>query len=322
MNSGIVLAAEGEPSAVSVGFARARAAIEKYEARFTRFTETSELAALNRSAGQWLQVSPDLFALVCEARLYVEQTRGLFDPSVLDALERAGYDRSMDEIRGRVLGPGRPAPNIMAPDFGAVEFDARTQALRLPPGLRLDLGGIAKGWIAEQAARLLSEYATACAVSAGGDMFLCGLPAGETAWEIGLEDPRAPEEDLAVLRVPGGAVATSSVARRRWMRGDRPMHHLIDPRTREPAESDWLSVTVMAPAAATAEVFAKALLIAGSRDAGEIAARRADVAYIAVDADRQLWASPGALLALGVNFTPIRPVASSVGSSYTGHASH
>ena len=298
MNSDIVLAAEGEPGKLNAGFARARAAIEQYEARFTRFADTSELSALNRSAGQWAQVSPELYALVCEARLYVEQTQGLFDPAVLDALERAGYDRSMDEIRGRVLSPGQVAPNAHAPDFGAIGFDARRQALRLPPGLRLDLGGIAKGWIAEQAACLLSEYATACAVSAGGDMFLCGLPSGESAWEIGLEDPRAPDENLAVLRVPGGAVATSSVARRRWMRGERPMHHLIDPRTREPAETDWLSVTVMAPAAATAEVFAKALLIAGSRDAVQIAARRMDVAYIAVDAEGQLWASPGALPAL------------------------
>jgi thiamine biosynthesis lipoprotein len=71
-------------------------------------------------------------------------------------------------------------------------------------------------------------------------------------------------------------------------------HHLIDPRTGQPAETDWLSVTVIAPSATVAEVFAKALLIAGSRQAERIAARRSDLAFIAVDRTGQLWGSNNA----------------------------
>ncbi|MDE3091462.1 MAG: FAD:protein FMN transferase, partial [Chloroflexota bacterium] len=164
-------------------------------------------------------------------------------------------------------------------------------AILLPRGMRIDLGGIAKGWIAERAAQLLDPFSTACAVNAGGDLFAIGTPPGEDAWQVALEDPRDPNRTLAILRVGPGAVATSSITRRRWMQGDRARHHLIDPRGGVPAETDWLSVTVVAPRAAVAEVFAKALLIAGSRDAERIAARRDDIAFIAVDGDGRLWGS-------------------------------
>ena len=125
-------------------------------------------------------------------------------------------------------------------------------------------------------------------------MFMVGLPAGETAWQVELEDPRDPAQALAILRVRPGAVATSSITKRRWQQGDRVRHHLIDPRSLQPAETDWLSVTVIAPHATTAEVFAKALLIAGSREAERIAAQRNDLAFIAVDRTGQLWGSNNA----------------------------
>jgi len=175
--------------------------------------------------------------------------------------------------------------------MGGVQFDAARHAIRLPRGLRLDLGGIAKGWIADGAAQLLAGFSPACAVSAGGDMALRGLPSGESCWEVALEDPRDPDSSLATLRVGPGAVATSSVTGRRWQQGARTMHHLIDPRTQQPARTDWLSVTVVAPNTITAEVFAKALLIAGSRGAEHIAARRKDITFIAVDALGGLYRS-------------------------------
>ena len=291
MNTDVVLAAEGEPHALRAGFEQARQYIEASEARFTRFAETGELAALNRATGEWTPVSAEMFELLREARAYVEATGGLFDPSILADLEHAGYDRSMDEIRRSGASAARAHASTARASIGELAFDAQRQAVRLPRGLRLDLGGIAKGWIAERAAQRLAGFTSACAVNAGGDMFMLGLPAGETSWAIEVEDPRDLRSTLAILDVGGGAVATSSVAKRRWRQGPRIMHHLIDPRTHRPAESDWLSVTVVAPHAATAEVFAKALLIAGSRGAEQLVARRKDIAYLAVDAKGQLGGS-------------------------------
>ncbi len=301
MNSDIVLMAEGTPAEVAEGFRRAQAGIEAYEARFTRFSGESELSQLNRAAGTWFHSSADLFDVVRQARDYVDQTGGLFNPAILDALENAGYDRSMDEIRARGAGTARLETPPPIPDFRTVQLDPAARRILLPRGMRLDLGGITKGWIVERATLALAESCRACAVNAGGDLFTIGLPAGESAWEVELEDPRDAQRTLAILRVGSGAVATSSVTRRRWQQGNKLRHHLIDPRRGLPAETDWLSVTVIAPQAALAEVFAKALLIAGSQEAPRIAARRRDVTFIAVDGTGQLWGSEHAeeLLSVG-----------------------
>lgn len=283
MNTEILLAAEGKPEIVARGFAQAEKFIHAAAARLTRFSATSELAALNRSAGEWFRAADDLFDLVREAREYFDQTKGLFDPTILAALEAAGYDKSMDELRahGVTVSPHHATRTKF--DFRAVEFDAARGALRLPRGMRIDLGGIAKGWIAEAAALLLADYAAACVVDAGGDMFAIGLPQDADGWDIEIEDPRDVSATLAILRMQPGAVATSSITKRRWQKNGSSQHHLIDPRTGAPAQTDWLAVTVTAPHATTAEVFAKALLIAGSSEAHALAARRDDVSFIAVD---------------------------------------
>ncbi len=291
MNSDILLAAEGEATRLSTGFKQVQTLFEDKERRFTRFSEDSELAKLNLSAGGWFHASAELFEVLKLARDYWEATDGLFNPAILGALEHAGYDRSMDEIRahGAAQVATRGWENV--PDFSAVRLDEPARAIWMPVGMRIDLGGIAKGWISEQATRELSSFAEACAVNAGGDMFLAGLPAGENAWEVALEDPRDPERSLAILNVGPGAVATSSITKRCWQQGERLQHHLIDPRTGTPAETDWLSVTVIASSAAAAEVFAKALLIAGSLEFNAIAQHNQEIAFIAVDDQGGLWGS-------------------------------
>ncbi len=301
MNTDIVLAAEGDTRELQEGFGQTRLFIQASEARFTRFSETSELAQLNRSAGKWFAASPEMYELVREARGYVEQTGGLFDPSILDALERAGYDKSMDEIRASGVNAPRADQIVPSkPGFSEIEFDDDAQSICLPCGLRLDLGGIAKGWIAERAARRLAEFSNACAVNAGGDLFAIGLPQGQHGWSVSLEDPRDPAQTLALLQVGAGAVATSAITRRRWIQGERMQHHLIDPRTGLPAETDWLSVTTITPRATTAEVLAKTWLIAGSREAVQLALRRNDVDFIAVDVNGRLWGSNNAMEFLDV----------------------
>jgi FAD:protein FMN transferase len=302
MNSDMLLAAEGDTDESARGFREARAFVEQTEARLTRFSEVSELAALNRSSGSWFRASEELYAVVREARAYFEHTNGLFDPSILDALEIAGYDKSMDEIRAHGASPRAGTTTRVVHDLRAMQFDDAARAVWLPPAMRLDLGGIAKGWIAERAAHILAGFTDACLVDAGGDMFMVGLPADESAWRVGLEDPRDEQATLAVLRVGPGAVATSSVTKRLWQQGDRVQHHLIDPRHGEPAETDWLCVTVIAPHATTAEVFAKSLLIAGSREAEQIAARRDDIVFIAVDIQGKLWGSNHAKEFMDVRF--------------------
>jgi len=289
MNSDIALVAEGEASQVQPGFVAAQNFIEASEKRFTRFSEQSELAQLNRSAGNWFQASPNLFEVVKEALFYFHKTNGLFDPSVLPSLRHAGYVHSMDEIRrlGTAPQPARHQPAALS-TFASVGLNETDSSIRLPADMQIDLGGIAKGWIAERAARLLGQYAPACAVNAGGDMFMIGHPDGQDYWEVGLEDPRDPQVDIMPLLLQEGAIATSSVVKRAWKQGGVARHHLIDPRTGEPANTAWLSVTVIAPHAAAAETFAKAFLMADKDETQLLGEQNPELSVLAVDKDGNL----------------------------------
>jgi thiamine biosynthesis lipoprotein len=289
MNSDIVLVAEGEASQVNVGLVTAQKFIEESEKRFTRFDEQSELSRLNRSAGTWFSASPDLFEVVKEAQVYFQKTNGLFDPSILPHLKNAGYVHSMDEIRRNGSAPQTDHSSTpMISTFASVRLNEKTSSIRLPADLQIDLGGIAKGWIAERAACLLSQYVSSCAVNAGGDMFLIGYPHGQDCWEVGLEDPRNPSSDISVLLLQEGAVATSSIMKRSWKQGNVSRHHLIDPRTGQPATPPWLSVTVLAPHAAAAETFAKAFLIADTDEARSLGEQNPELTVLAVDKNGNL----------------------------------
>lgn len=298
MNTNIQLAADADSARVETGFQAARAYIESCERRFTRFSDDSELSGLNRSAGDWFRASPELIELVKMAQKFHNQTRGLFDPSILTDLRHLGYDKSMDEIRISGVNPWQASPregfldHRERPVFQQVEIDLANGRIRMPPGMQLDLGGIAKGWIAEKAAGILAEYAGTCAVNAGGDMFLVGVPVDQECWEVGLENPLQPEQDLAILKIGPGALATSSITKRTWVQSNSTRHHLIDPRTGRPAETEWLSMTVLAPHAAAAEVYAKALLIAGKQNIQTIAKNNAEIIFIGVDRYGKLWGSP------------------------------
>jgi thiamine biosynthesis lipoprotein len=128
----------------------------------------------------------------------------------------------------------------------------------------VDLGGVGKGLALRWAAAAVARHGFASfLLDAGGDLVVQGQPPDSSPWRIGLEDPTGAPEPLAVLAVPAGAVATSSVRRRRWTSGDRVVHHLIDPSTGEPGGDGLLAVTVEGPDPAWAEVWSKALFVAG-----------------------------------------------------------
>ena len=289
MNTSVMLAAEGDGAIP--GMYAAKMFIDDCEQRFSRFLPASELTELNRYAGTWLQVSEELMDMLQLSVKFHQETKGIFDPSILSDLKRAGYDRSMTEIRANGV---RSLPGISNrvphPAFDEISFDIDSRRVRLPRGLEIDLGGIAKGWIVEKAAQLLHKYVEACGVSAGGDILFIGRPQDGMDWDVSLEDPRNPMELLTQLHIPPGAIATSSIMKRTWRQGEKIRHHLIDPRTGEPAATDWLSVTVIAPSVIEADVFAKAILIAGEKDLSGLTEGK-QLSFIAVDSDGNLSGS-------------------------------
>ena len=252
---------------------------EEAEAELSRFRPDSGLSRLNAAAGLGPQtVSPLLWTALNRAVEAARQTLGLFDPTVLDLLRAAGYDRSFELLNGSsdTLGPSAK------PSCGwhQIRFYDSVGQVELPAGVGIDLGGIAKGWTVDRVAVSLATHGPVL-VDAGGDIRAVGMPGGEP-WPVAVQDPFDETRDCAVLALNGGAVATSSIGRRRWQRNGQTMHHLIDPRTGQPSDSDLHTVTVLADTAEEAEVSAKTVLMLGTQ-AGASWLKRRDLRGLLID---------------------------------------
>jgi FAD:protein FMN transferase len=235
---------------------------EDWEQTLSRFRADSELNQLNQNAGEPMQVSDVLWQVIQASLQAARQSDGIVTPTLLAALESAGYDRTFESLDPSAT---RQRPGWMTvSDWRSIEDDASARSIWLPPGMRLDLGGIAKGWAADQAARRLAKFAPTL-IDAGGDIAISGPQANGKRWLIGVADPSEPERNLELLAIARGAVATSGRDYRRWQRDGVWQHHIIDPRTGEPAKTDVIAATVIAPNAIDAEVAAKMVLILGSR---------------------------------------------------------
>ncbi len=238
------------PGAAESAFAAVEADFERLEQIMSRFRADSELSRLNE-AGR-LEVSGDLAEVVTLALEARARTHGRFDPTVHDALVRAGYDRTFAELRPDHDGGGESSIRC----GGKVGVEGRV--ISLEPGFRLDLGGIGKGFAAERGAERLALVGPSL-VSAGGDIAVRGIPEAGF-WAIAVEDG-------PTLGLTEGGLATSGSDRRRWRWGGAERHHLIDPATGEPAVTDLLRVTVVGSDAVDAEILAKVLFLGGRAQA-------------------------------------------------------
>lgn len=238
---------------------RASASIEgvfaREEQRFSRFRADSELSRVNAATGRWTQVTSPFADLVEIALTHAELTDGLFDPTVLDAMVAAGYDRDFDEVVAGARGALRP-PH---PCGRWREIETRRGAIRLPTGVGLDLGGIAKGWAVDLATEAALHAGLPWSlVNAGGDLRIAG---DAPPIDVRIEDPGDPGGTAASLRLASGAIASSSTMRRAW--GPR-LHHIVDPRTGAPADSPFVQATVWAATCAEAEGLATWALLTGA----------------------------------------------------------
>lgn len=217
--------------------------VERLERLFSRFREDSELSELNRRGA--MRCGPDVVRVVELAVQARERTHGLFDPTVHDAVVAAGYDRSF-ELLGDVEGDGLPRR------CGG-EVLVAGDVVSLGEGVRLDLGGIAKGYTSDRVADMLAA-AGPCLVNVGGDLTVRG-----GRWPVAVTDE-------LTLELTAGALATSGRDRRRWRRGRAEAHHLIDPATGVPAETDIVRATVFADTAVEAEALATAAFLGAELD--------------------------------------------------------
>jgi FAD:protein FMN transferase len=211
--------------------------------RFSRFIPESELNRVNAASGQPVRLSSEFAEMLELALAAAEQTGGLVDPTLGEALDAAGYDDDFSRLTDDSDPPGPAGLSAL----GAVRLNG--QILCVPPGVHLDLNGVVKGKTVDDALQLIRGEGF---VSAGGDIAARGgavvsLPGG------------------GEVQLLSGALATSGRDRRHWTRGGQPQHHLIDPGTGRPSRSPWKTVTVCGATCVGADVGAKAAFLLGEQ---------------------------------------------------------
>jgi thiamine biosynthesis lipoprotein len=252
---------DGRPDEAVADARRVIARIDCWAAKLSRHSNTSDLSALNADARQSVPVRPTLASALLAGLVAADASEGLTDVTLLDA-----------RLAAEGLGGACPAGASRAGDWQIESRRLGAALVTRPPGLRFDLGGVGKGWIADRALHLMSSWRSAV-IDADGDLAIRCAPGN--CWEIGIDDPREVDSQLALLRFEVSSrgvssrwgLATSGVSIHQWTVAGMKTHHLIDPRTGRPAVTDIVQATVIAGSTLRAEALAKAAVISG-RDAG------------------------------------------------------
>ncbi len=271
----IVLRGDGDAADLDRLAGHALDRFAAWASRLTRFDAASELSRLNTAPAGRVAIGPTLTAVLDWARLAEGLTDGLVDVSML--VERLAAEEGDAPGAHGARGAADATPAERGTPAGrrwGLTRGARGAFVSRPAGVRFDLDGVAKGWLADRALALLPGRAAI--VDGDGDIAGRVLPGG--TWDLGIADPRDASSRLAVVRVHPGALgrpdvaqafglATSGTSVHRWRHGTAEAHHLLDPRTRWPAVTDVVQATVLASSARLAEAFAKVAIVAGSAEA-------------------------------------------------------
>jgi len=232
---------------------------------YSRFRDDSEIVALNARAGQRVSISPLLAEAIGTGLRAAQLTNGAVDLTVGRAMRAIGYDVDFDLVRG----DGGPIELRLEPIPGwkAVDLSGSRREVMIRRGVELDLGSTGKGLAADLAAAeaLDATGGGGVLVSLGGDIAVRGT-GPEGGWRILIAEDSETPPDLGgeVIAIETGAVATSSTTVRRWRRGDRALHHLVDPRTGGPVVSPWRTASVVAATCVDANTAATAAIVKGA----------------------------------------------------------
>lgn len=261
--------------------------MRELEQRWTRFSPDSELSRLNAARGSAIVVSACTRALVGHLVEAWDATDGAFDPTLLPALVGRGYRNSVLDPARTTEVPNGARARIALDD---VDVDDLRRTVRLPRDATIDAGGLGKGLAADLVvAELLDRGAEGAMVEIGGDLRVAGRPPSGEVWRVSVEAPSTAMATgpIAVVELVEGGVATSSRAFRRWRTDEgAEAHHLIDPRTRAPADRGVLAVTAVTGTAAWSEAFAKVPFVRDEPDALALLERESVAALVVRDDGR------------------------------------
>ncbi|MFQ5708818.1 MAG: FAD:protein FMN transferase [bacterium] len=238
--------------------------IARIENLLSSHKKSSEIAAINRQAGiAPVKVSDETFAIIKRSIAYSAKFGGMFDVSIGPITELWGFNSDK-----KIAIPDKTTLNSLLDLVGYenVQMDAQETTVLLPKnGMRLDLGGIAKGYAIDRCAKILKQEGVRhFLVNAGGDIYASGYKFGHEKWLVGVQHPRKPQELLATFEINDYAVATSGDYERYAIINGQRYHHIINPKTGFPSKQ-CQSVTVFAASAEQADAWATYLFVIGWR---------------------------------------------------------
>jgi FAD:protein FMN transferase len=283
----ITLYDHASPQSLEECFARLR----EINARMSVRQAGSELDAVNDAAGRGaVRVTEDVFVVVKRALELARLSNGLFDPTVGPLVRLWGI--TTDHARVPSAAEIKAALALVNWKDVVLDAGALTIALRRP-SMTLDVGGVAKGYAADEMVRILSARGVRSAlIDLGGNIFAMGSKPGGNPWSIGIQDPGGERGAyLGVIEVANKTVVTSGVYERYFMKNGKRYHHIMDTRTGFPVDNGLVSVTVVADTSFAADGVTLTLLSMGPRE-GQAFARKTGLQVIMVGADRTVWTTP------------------------------
>ncbi|MTI95604.1 MAG: FAD:protein FMN transferase [Firmicutes bacterium] len=262
-----------------------KAEMQRLEAILSAHLPDSDVAKISASS-EPVSVSPHTLNVVNTALQYADLTNGTFDITLAPVLDLYDFGEK------RFPDEAQLADNLPLVDYTRVEVDTDRQTIALPKSMRLDLGGIAKGYIVDRAVDFLLangvEYAT---VNAGGDIRVSGSKPDGTPWRIGIKNPNEIQHLFAVIEVSDSAIVTSGDYERYFEQDGIRFHHIIDPATGLPGNL-CKSVTVVAPTAELADLLSTAIFVMGPEEGLALAESLDSVEALIWDADDEIhWTS-------------------------------
>ncbi len=260
----------------------------------TTWDPRSEVSQINAAAGvKPVVVSAETYAVIARAMDVAKRSKGLFDITVEAFRGLWKFDEDMDQS---LPDPAEVTRRLALVDWKAVVLDARKRSVFLRrAGMKITLGGIAKGYAVDKCAKLLRARGfTSFMMQAGGDMYVAGKK-GREPWTVAIRDPRGqPNTFFAFAPVEDHSFSTSGDYERAFVKEGVRYHHILDPRTGQPARASR-SVTVRAKDAFTADAWSKVLFILGPAASLELIKREklTDFEVVWVDDKNEVTMTPG-----------------------------
>ena len=261
--------------------------INELDDLFDANAQTSDVARIN-GENIGIKVSEDTAAIIEKSILANDLTKGAFDITIMPVLKLWGFDN------GRYGVPKEAEIKAALSFVGNDKLSLKNGVLNKKEGTQISLGGIAKGYLGDELLKIAEKYGASAVVSLGGNIVLCGENAEKGEWTVGVKNPVATDSLVCTFKHKGNvSVVTSGGYERSFKKDGKTYHHIIDPKTGEPAESDLLSVTVIGEDGALCDAFSTALFVMGKEKAVKFAKEYNDFEYIFITDNKEIITTDG-----------------------------